>query len=165
MPLVQAVSDTYGPDSRDRLSETSDPGIPGAEAALESFYHAFNSADLRLIRGVWLDDPLVSLANPLGGVLRGRDDITALYARIFGGPVTPWIRLEDIVVMAPGPTAVVFSGRERGAYGEVELAIRTTRFFAYAEAAGGWRQVHHHGSIDDPAQLRRYQDAVAASHA
>lgn len=35
--------------------------------------------------------------------------------------------------------------------------------FVYQPAQGGWRQAHHHGSIDDPAQLRQYQDAVAAA--
>jgi hypothetical protein len=25
---------------------------------------------------------------------------------------------------------------------------------------GGWRQYHHHGSIDDPAALRAYQQAI-----
>jgi hypothetical protein len=37
------------------------------------------------------------------------------------------------------------------------LQIRTTRIFAYA---GTWVQVHHHGSIDDPAALAAYQQAV-----
>jgi hypothetical protein len=38
------------------------------------------------------------------------------------------------------------------------LAIRTTRVFRRVE--GAWRQVHHHGSMDDPALLRAYQDLV-----
>jgi hypothetical protein len=36
------------------------------------------------------------------------------------------------------------------------------RCFAYQESAGGWRLIHHHGSIDDPRQLSRYQNAVAS---
>jgi hypothetical protein len=58
--------------------------------------------------------------------------------------------------------SVVFAGRETGAYrhpslGEQPLRIRTTRIFTYA---GTWLQIHHHGSIDDPALLAAYQQAV-----
>ncbi|MDQ2802483.1 MAG: nuclear transport factor 2 family protein, partial [Pseudomonadota bacterium] len=41
----------------------------------------------------------------------------------------------------------------------IDLAIRTTRLFR--RAGGRWRQVHHHGSIDDPALLVAYRTAVA----
>jgi hypothetical protein len=42
----------------------------------------------------------------------------------------------------------------------VPLAIRTSRFFQYFGPELGWRQVHHHGSIDDAEALDRYQRAV-----
>lgn len=52
---------------------------------------------------------------------------------------------------------VVFAGRERGEFIRggltVPLAIRTTRVFRYFGGELGWRQVHHHGAIDDPAAL------------
>ena len=54
-------------------------------------------------------------------------------------------------------------GRERGELAlsgpPLELAIRTTRVFRRDED-GQWRQVHHHGSIDDPLMLAAYQNAV-----
>ena len=53
-------------------------------------------------------------------------------------------------------------GRERGEFriGEtvVNLVIRTSRIFRLID--GQWRQVHHHGSIDVPELLARYQQAV-----
>ncbi|MBI5809702.1 MAG: nuclear transport factor 2 family protein, partial [Deltaproteobacteria bacterium] len=53
-------------------------------------------------------------------------------------------------------------GRERGYFRlrgeEVKLAIRTSRIFQ--KIGGRWRQVHHHGSIDDPQSLAVYQGAV-----
>src|SRR6185437_3593546 len=54
-------------------------------------------------------------------------------------------------------------GRERGklfdANGDaLNLEIRTTRIFHLTNER--WRQIHHHGSIDDPAMLASYQDAV-----
>jgi ketosteroid isomerase-like protein len=53
-------------------------------------------------------------------------------------------------------------GRERGEFRSggtiVPLAIRTSRIYRLVD--GRWRQVHHHGSIDDPELLLRYQSAV-----
>lgn len=164
-PLLAEWDATFGPDARNRLAGAADSGPAGAHAALETFYHAFNGGSLELIRAVWLDDPLVQLNNPLGGMLRGLDAIAGLYARIFAGPVKPWVRFEDIIEMTLSPATAVFAGRERGAYGDLDLDIRTTRCFEYVPSAGGWRQVHHHGSIDDPELLSRYRDAVAAANA
>jgi hypothetical protein len=56
-------------------------------------------------------------------------------------------------------------GRERGHFRcgdtELTLAIRTSRIFKKCE--GRWRQVHHHGSIEDPELLARYQSAVLST--
>ena len=41
---------------------------------------------------------------------------------------------------------------------EIPLAIRTSRICR--KMNGHWRQVHHHGSIDDPQLLAWYQAAV-----
>ena len=53
-------------------------------------------------------------------------------------------------------------GRERGELtignNRLELAIRTSRVYQRIESQ--WRQVHHHGSIDEPELLRAYQAAV-----
>ena len=40
----------------------------------------------------------------------------------------------------------------------LELAIRTTRIFRWTNER--WRQIHHHGSIDNPDVLAHYQQAV-----
>jgi hypothetical protein len=40
----------------------------------------------------------------------------------------------------------------------LELAIRTSRL--YRRIDGAWRQVHHHGSFDDPDLLAAYSEAV-----
>lgn len=40
----------------------------------------------------------------------------------------------------------------------IELAIRTSRI--YRKAGGRWRQIHHHGSVEDPDLLARYRAAV-----
>jgi hypothetical protein len=162
LALSEAV---YTRESRNRLDESRDRSIEGARAALETFYCAFNRADLTLLRDVWLDDRLVQLNNPLGGMLRGLEPIAELYGRVFDGPGTAWVGFEDVLELTAGE-AVVFAGRERGEYARpgfetVELEIRTSRFFCYLDGVG-WRQAHHHGSIDESALLQRYQEAVRA---
>ncbi|WP_211255616.1 YybH family protein [Actinocatenispora sera] len=160
--LIDATSHRHGPESRNRLAETGHAGADGARAALETFYYALNQRDADVLRADWSDDPLAQLNNPLGGILRGGESITALYDRIFTGPVRVTATFRDIVEYL-GDDHAVFAGREVGSWAgpdgvEVPLTIRTTRYFRYAD--GRWRQFHHHGSIDDPAALAAYQRAV-----
>ena len=152
--------------TQNRLNETLDPTIEGARAALETFYTAFNGRTLSLFRQVWLNDPLIQLNNPVGGIIRGAEPISALYARIFEGQVHVYVELTDIVEYAT-PQMVIFAGRERGTYerdgNTFPLDIRTSRIFLYAPDHGGWRQIHHHGSIDQPERLAHYQQIVLGS--
>ncbi|MFD9892679.1 YybH family protein [Amycolatopsis sp. NPDC059027] len=160
MPQQLALS--FGPDARELLSEATQPGRAGALAALESFYFAFNHRDLDVFRRVWTTHPLAQLNNPLGGILRGGEAITALYDKVFTGPARVTVTFGDIVEYV-GDDHALFAGRETGEYrvGDtpaVPLAIRTSRYFRYEE--GHWAQVHHHGSIDDAAALAAYQEAI-----
>jgi hypothetical protein len=54
---------------------------------------------------------------------------------------------------------------ERGTYvdggAEKDLNIRTTRVFQLIN--GRWRQMHHHGSIEDAKLLAEYQNAVRSA--
>ncbi len=155
-------TENYGPASEMRLQETRGEGIAGARAALETFYYALNHQDAASLEAVWGDDPSVVLYNPLGGIVRGRAEITALYQKMFdsGRGVEIGFNVVDELV---GSDYALFVGRETGSYlgaggSRVPLAIRTTRFFRHTD--GVWRQYHHHGSIDDPDALARYQAAV-----
>lgn len=160
---AKLVRETYGREARDRRNEAKEPTAQGARAALESFYFAFNNRSLEVFDAVWAPGDLISLYNPLGGIVRGLDEVRAIYQRIFEGPADVWVELYDLVEYL-GPTSAVFAGRERGEFAHdgraVSLAIRTSRFFQYLGPEVGWRQVHHHGSIDDPEALERYQRAV-----
>lgn len=163
MPTSEVLSRTYGRSAVDRRVEAREPTLEGARAALECFYFAFNQRSLDALEAVWAQGPLISLNNPLGGIMRGLDDIRALYQRIFDGPAQVWVEFYDVVEYV-GQDTVVFAGRERGEFTladrAVPLAIRTTRVFQYFGGQLGWRQVHHHGSIDDSEALARYQRAV-----
>lgn len=131
--------------------------------ALIRFYAAFNGRDLTGARACWDDAPQVSMSNPLGGVKRGWPEIETVYRRIFGGETSVRVEFFD-VVMIEGQDLFVAAGRERGTATRrgrtLELRIRTTR--VYRRVDGIWRQIHHHGSMDEPELLKEYRDLLAA---
>ena len=92
--------------------------------------------------------------------------IMDVYARIFAGAARVRVEFYDIVAYVSSEM-VVFAGRERGTYEHdghsYPLDIRTTRIFAYIPEQGGWRQVHHHGSIDSAQRLAHYVQTALGS--
>jgi len=151
----------FGRDAHNLVNETGMQNYEGAVAALETFYYSFNNKDLEIFNKIWTQNCLIQLNNPLGGIIRGINDISNLYRKLFTSNANVWVEFSDIVSYELND-CVVFAGREKGAYsnakGTVELNIRTTRIFAYIN--GTWGQLHHHGSIDDPELLQKYQAAV-----
>jgi ketosteroid isomerase-like protein len=133
-----------------------------AAHALAQFYRALNARDLALMRQTWSDSPEAAMDNPLGGIKRGWSEIKPTYEKLFESKGQYRFELHDYTRHEAGDLFYVV-GRERGeieAGGQpMRLAIRTTRVFR-RDADGRWRQVHHHGSIDDPKMLAAYQDAV-----
>lgn len=138
----------------------SNPGST-PESALEQFYAAFNGRDLALMSDNWAQTSDIVLDNPLGDIRRGWTEIRPLYERVFCGPAVVYVEFYDYTLHL-GHELFYAVGRERGhyRYGDIELAlsIRTSRIFKKGE--GRWQQVHHHGSIEDPELLARYQSAV-----
>jgi len=136
----------------------------GAIAALETFYYSFNNKDIDTFNQIWVSHDLVQLNNPVGGIIRGIKDISALYTRIFQGEADVWVEFQDIVTYDFNE-CVVFAGLEKGQFKinnrNIDLEIRTTRFFAYVN--GKWGQIHHHGSIDNAELLKNYQNAVRSN--
>ncbi len=161
--VIQPSTLVYGRDARDLRAGAQGVGIEGARAALETFYHAFNNRSLDILRSAWAEHPLVQLNNPLGGLLRGPEEVVSLYGRVFSGPARVWVELYDVIEYV-GDDSVTFAGRERGEFHRgpvtLSLTIRTSRLFGYLGPKQSWRQLHHHGSIDDVELLDRYQRAV-----
>lgn len=102
--------------------------------------------------------------NPVGGIKRGWEEIKTVYEWIFSSPWQYWFEFHDYSYHKAEEIFYVV-GRERGEYGVGEtvlnMVIRTTRVFRRLD--GEWRQVHHHGSIDDPELLSAYQKAVRSN--
>ena len=130
-------------------------------AALIAFYRAFNARDLDGLARNWLDGNEPSMSNPVGGLRRGWIDIRDSYARLFSGTASVRVTFHDFSTHG-NDGACIFIGREKGVCqspaGTLPLWIRTTRWFVRRE--GVWRQLHHHGSIEEPALLARYQQAI-----
>jgi ketosteroid isomerase-like protein len=129
--------------------------------ALAQFYRAFNSRDLKLMAQNWDDSDEAAMDNPLGGIKRGWPEIRSVYEAIFAGAAQAQVEFYDYTLHVVGD-AFYAVGRERGTFEipgkKLDLAIRTSRIFR--RTGGRWRQVHHHGSIDDPQLLGAYQEAV-----
>jgi ketosteroid isomerase-like protein len=139
--------------------EEADPAT--AKGALAEFYRAFNTRDLSLMSRNWLNTDEVSMDNPLGGIRRGWNEISQIYQRIFSGAGVVTVEFFDYTIHQIGDTFLAV-GRERGTLktndSAIDLRIRTSRWFRRVE--GRWRQLHHHGSIEDADLLARYQAAV-----
>jgi ketosteroid isomerase-like protein len=160
--MIVKLDTSFGPDSANRLDQTADPSVRGAEAALESFYYAWHRRDPAVLRACWSASPFAQVDSPVGGILRGGQTIARLYQRMAASPANFRATFNDVVAYY-GETHAVFAGRETGSYtapdgATVPLEIRSTRYFRYED--GHWRQYHHHGSIDDPDALRAYQQAI-----
>jgi ketosteroid isomerase-like protein len=129
--------------------------------ALVQFYRAFNTRNIAIMIENWAQSDDIAMDNPLGGIKRGWSEIGPVYETIFTGPAEVVVEFYDYTIHATSDMFYAV-GRERGHFrlgsNEVSLDIRTTRIFKRID--GTWKQVHHHGSIDDAALLAKYQSAV-----
>ena len=129
--------------------------------SLITFHAAFNQRNLQLMRDIWLNSDEASMNNPAGGIMRGWKNIEAVYNRIFNGGSEVFVEFYDFTMHSTERMFLV-TGRERGFFGtadiKIDLSIRTSRVFVREE--NGWKQLHHHGSIDDPALLKSYQSSL-----
>lgn len=130
--------------------------------ALAQFYRALNSRDLNLMEQNWDNSAAAAMDNPLGGIKRGWKEIQTVYERLFETTGAYQFEFYDYTLHESGNLFYAV-GRERGELAlngmPLRVAIRTTRIFQ-KDMNGKWRQVHHHGSIDNPEMLAAYQKAV-----
>jgi hypothetical protein len=130
--------------------------------ALSLFYRAFNGRDIELMQQSWLAADDISMDNPIGGISRGWDEISQIYNNIFNGKAIVHVEFYDYS-MHKSPNMFFATGRECGycktANKQLPIEIRTTRIFIFSSRA--WRQIHHHGSMDDAAMLKQYQKVIS----
>jgi len=137
----------------------TDPSEP--LGALSEFYRAFNRRDFTLLQRNWVSSDDACMAHPLGGIRHGWADIREGYERIFRAAAMVSLEFYDYTIHCSGEMFYAI-GREQGALRSdnfsLEVKFRTSRLFRFA--GGRWHQVHHHGSIDNPELLLRYQAAI-----
>ena len=133
----------------------------GALDALIAFYRAFNSRDLDALAANWAEADAASMSNPIGGIRRGWPAIREGYGKLFAGPASVTVTFHDFTSQGGGDWPL-FVGREKGVCRTpgtvIDLRFRTTRWFT--KSNGRWRQLHHHGSVEEPALLGDYQRAI-----
>ena len=129
--------------------------------ALIEFYRAFNAGDLAGLRAVWLGGAEPSMDNPIGGIRRGWEQIAEGYSKLFEGQAKVRVTFHDFTSQGTEDWHL-FVGRERGACRTpkeaLDVAFRTTRWFVRKD--GSWRQLHHHGSVEDPKMLADYRRLI-----
>jgi len=140
---------------------TSKADFSPIHGALNQFYKAFNTGDMKLMQENWYNDENIAMDNPLGGIKRGWGEIKLVYARIFNGKAKVYVEFYDFTIIDLDGGFVAI-GRERGFVEikdkKLELAIRTSRIYKLID--GNYKQVHHHGSIENPVLLQEYQELV-----
>lgn len=134
--------------------------------ALKEFYRAFNAADMTALEAVWVEGEAPSMANPIGGIRRGWGAIAEGYSRLFEGQAKVRVTFHDFTSQG-GEDWHLFVGRERGRCEtpeeSLDVAFRTTRWFVRRNDT--WRQLHHHGSVEDPKMLADYQRLIFGGRA
>ena len=140
----------------EELGDLSQP-----QQALAQFYRAFNTRDLKMMDENFAHSEEVAIDNPLGGIRRGADEPHKLYEGVFKSPADVHVEFWDYTIHRAGDVFWAV-GRERGTYLDGQtvknLNVRTTRIFLLIN--GRWRQMHHHGSIEDAKLLGDYQNVV-----
>ena len=147
------------------LTEITGAEVPARDGgpldALIDFYRAFNAKDLVGLAANWAAGDTPSMDNPIGGIRLGWLAIREGYSKLFDGPAIVQVAFHDFSSQG-GSDWHLFVGRERGVCKtqsvSLDLRFRTTRWFI--KTNGPWRQLHHHGSIEEPALLADYQRVI-----
>ena len=129
--------------------------------ALNEFYHAFNHQNFTEMKSNWLQSSNAVMANPLGGIRRGWSEIEGVYQRIFDGKAKVYVEFYDYSILE-GDGFFQAIGKERGHadvdHEHLNLDIRTSRLFLLQ--GNRYKQIHHHGSIENPQLLNQYQTSI-----
>lgn len=166
MPLGAAQAEAQKP-VQDPITGDEDLGdLSQPQQALAQFYRGFNTRNLKMIDENFARSDDVAIDNPLGGIRRGAGQPHAMYEGVFKSPADVHVVFWDYTIHRAGDVFWAV-GRERGTYreGDVvkDLNIRTTRIYQLID--GRWRQMHHHGSIEDSKLLGDYQNAIRSAAA
>lgn len=98
---------------RNLFTNTTIPGIEGARAALETFYYAFNTHSLDLLRKILANDTLAQVDTPLAGLIRGYEAISSIYDRMASSLMRIQTVLNDIFCVRLTGAGCIYRARKR----------------------------------------------------
>jgi len=129
--------------------------------ALINFYKAFNARNAEAAANNWAKQYAIAMSNPIGGIRRNWNAVKEGYDKIMGGEAKVYVEYHDFNFHLFDEVFYA-EGRERGSLdtGEVQLGLKIRTSRIYKLFGDDWKQVHHHGSIEDPELLKRYQNAI-----
>jgi len=133
--------------------------LPELLQIISLFYRAFNNKDLAGLRNNWATSGGLMIYNPGGGVRKSWEEIEVIYKGIFNAEFNVKAEFSDYTVVN-FPNVFVVYGKEtatisNGAAEPAVIDVRITRI--YNLISGAWKQIHLHGSIDNPEALALYQ--------
>jgi ketosteroid isomerase-like protein len=131
--------------------------------ANESFYHAFESLDIKRMESVWANDREIQCGHPGWRILRGWHPVMESWRQIFENTPKIHFMLTDSTIEVRGDLAWVtlYENLNSSLEGQnLAATILTTNIFR--RAADGWRMIHHHGS--SVAQTGPPQDDTPTVH-
>jgi len=128
---------------------------------LVAFYKAFNARNANEAANNWAKQYAIAMSNPMGGIRRSWNSIKAGYDKIMGGEAKVYVEYYDYNLHQFNDIFYV-EGRERGSLdiGDVHLAVKIRTSRIYKLFGSDWKQIHHHGSMENPELLKCYQQAI-----
>ncbi len=128
---------------------------------LIAFYKAFNARNAEEAANNWAKQYAVAMANPIGGIRRNWNSIREAYEKIMQAEARVYVEYHDFKFHQFDDVFYV-EGRERGSLvaGDIELGLKIRTSRIYRRFDDKWKQIHHHGSMDNPELLQRYKQAI-----
>ena len=115
----------------------------------ESFYVAFNEANLELMHEIWSEQHPVSVIHPGCNLIFNYDEVMKSWAHIFSADKMPEIKQQTMLVNFVDRMAFVICSEDLG-----EGILIATNIFVYEDP--DWKMIHH--------QAGPLNQQIASSH-
>ena len=118
-------------------------------AANESFYDAFDTADMDAMRALWSEEHTVACIHPGGEAIVGRDEVLSSWESILSAPHRPAIQCVEPKGLVIGQSGLVICT-------EMLTGGQLVASNLFALEQGAWRMIHHQaGPVNAPSPLQR----------
>lgn len=129
------------------------------EAAQLAFYHAIETADIRLLGDVWASNDGVVCIHPGCGRIEGRRAVLESFADLFVDAPSIQFDITDAVHSGIGGVAIHTVREEVQMDGQVISSMVATNIFQRADT-GEWSMVLHHSSHEPDMHVDEFFDDI-----